>query len=121
MDILSIFASGVVSIVIALVIQLWWERRTAIRNMKIDCLRCIAAHRSAPATKEFAAALNEVVVTFNDSPKVIGKMKLFLQNARTGAATDDQMLDIMRAMMDNLGLKYASIGDSGMLSKIESI
>ncbi|MGA7675268.1 MAG: DUF6680 family protein [Rhizomicrobium sp.] len=118
MDILSIIASGAVGVVIALIVQLWWESRTTLRQMKLDCLRRIAGNRSGPPTKEFAAALNEVFVTFNKSPDVVEKMKTFLRAANTRTTTDDHLLEVIKSMMDDLGLKYKNISDSDMLTKI---
>ena len=122
MDILSIIAGGLVGAVVTLVIQLYWQSKQTTRQLKLDCLRRVAAHRSGPATKEFAAALNEIFVTFNKSTEVVRRMETFQGTInQTGGHSNDELMALVKSMMDDLALKHDRISDTFLLSRINGV
>ena len=122
MDIFSIVAGGAGGAVATLTIQLWWQSKATTKQLKLDCLRRVAAHRSGPATKEFAAALNEVFVTFNKSAQVVRRMETFQATInRTGGHSNDELMDLLKSMMADVGLKYDHISDTFLLSRINGV
>ena len=121
-QVLTVIASGAIATIVSLIVQLVWQSRFTVRQVKIDCLRRVVAHRSAPASREFAAALNEIYVTYNQSREVIERMKVFQRHINTtGGHSNDLLLDLIKAMMKDLDMKYDQIDDALLLSKINSI
>lgn len=118
MDILSIVAGGLVGAVVTLVIQLWWQSKVTARQLKFDCLRRMMAYRTMPPSKEFAAALNEILFTFNDSDKVVINAKVFLRAVTARTQTNEQLFVLIRSMMTDVGLKHKNIEDDVMLMSI---
>lgn len=89
------------------------ERRQAslVREMKVDCLRRVVGFRAEPPTRDFIIALNEVPVTFNDSPTVTRALVRFTDHVAYRVRGDGQSLlaGLIEAMMDDLGLDRSQL------------
>ncbi|WP_193316437.1 hypothetical protein [Methylorubrum populi] len=90
-------------------------------RLKFDCLRRVAGHRTASSFRpEWFAALNEIYVVFNDSPAVLQKMVAFQRSAFRGSASNEDLLDLIKAMMDDLKLDRSMLDDGFLLSPFGS-
>ena len=90
-----------------------------VRDAKLDCLRRVIAFRGTPVSRDWAAALNEIPVTFTASPEVMRSM-VSLQRAvieRPGA-TETDILELIKAMLDDLGIDRSRLDDRFLLAPI---
>ncbi|MGY0793946.1 hypothetical protein ACW7BJ_31690 [Azospirillum argentinense] len=103
--IITAITSGIIGTFAAIGYQHWAE----YRRMRIDCLRRIQAYGNND--EEFHAALNEVPITFNSSAKVLGKYKMFVRLRKSGHDANSALIDLIKEMMDDLGIKRNSLDD----------
>jgi hypothetical protein len=97
------------------------QRRDAVRyERKLDCLRRVAGERSTPPLQKWLAALNEIVVTFNDAKEVIECLKKVQGAAIRRGHHNSDLIDLIKAMMDDLNLDRSSINDEILLSVLSS-
>jgi hypothetical protein len=97
------------------------QRRDAARyERKLDCLRRVAGERGAPPSQKWLAALNEIVVTFNDAKEVIECLKKVQSAAVRRGRENSDLIDLIKAMMDDLNLNRSSINDEIFLSVLSS-
>jgi hypothetical protein len=97
------------------------QRRDAARyERKLDCLRRVAGERSTPPLQKWLAALNEIVVTFNDAKEVIECLKKVQSAAIRRGHHNSDLIDLIKAMMDDLNLDRSSINDEILLSVLSS-
>lgn len=91
------------------------ERQRAVaRELKIDCLRKAAGLRSTIPTQQWLSAFNEAPVVFNDSERVLAALVAF-QRGLSGPSVDSLLLDVIKAMMDDLGLKRSHLDDDFLM------
>jgi hypothetical protein len=97
------------------------RRRDAARyERKLDCLRRVAGERSTPPSQKWLAALNEIVVTFNDAKEVIECLKKVQSAAIRRGHHNSDLIDLIKAMMDDLNLDRSAINDETLLSVLSS-
>jgi hypothetical protein len=97
------------------------QRRDAARyERKLDCLRRVAGERGTPPSQKWLAALNEIVVTFNDAKEVIECLKKVQSAAVRRGQENSDLIDLIKAMMDDLNLNRSSINDEIFLSVLSS-
>ena len=112
----TILASGVLSGLIATSVTLYFQNRSAGRQRKMDCLRRVAAYRAMPPKKEWLEAMNEIFITFNTSPGVMTALAKFERDIRaTGGHKNELLVDLIKAMMDDLNLSREKIDDDFLL------
>ncbi|KAB7785060.1 hypothetical protein F8B43_3093 [Methylorubrum populi] len=59
-------------------------------------------------------------MVFNDSPAVLQKMVAFQRSAFRGSASNEDLLDLIKAMMDDLKLDRSMLDDGFLLSPFGS-
>jgi hypothetical protein len=112
----TFLAAGLFSGLIATTATLYFQARSAAKQRKLDCLRRIAAYRAMPPKQAWLEAMNEVFVTFNDSSDVIGKLAIFERDIRArGGHRNELLVDLIKAMMNDLGLNRENIDDEFLL------
>jgi hypothetical protein len=112
----TILLSGFLSSVTAACITLYFQRRTARLDRKLDCLRRVAAFRSVPPKKEWLEALNEICITFNGSEEVMNALAKFERDIRaTGGHKNELLVDLIKAMMDDLKLSRVKFDEEFLL------
>jgi len=85
-------------------------------RLKFDCLRRIAGHRAISPSPEWLAALNEVFVVFNDAEPVMRELAKFERTIRaTGGHRNEELVDLIKAMMNDLRLSRELIDDEFLL------
>ena len=93
-----IVVSGLLSSLLATGITLYVQQRTTRRQMKLDCLRRLAAFRTPQPTEKFIEALNEVFVTFNDAREVMSALSKFNRDVRDGRGhRNEHLIDLLKA------------------------
>jgi uncharacterized protein DUF6680 len=117
----AIVSAGVFSGLIGVIVTLLVQRRRELRQRKLDCLRRVAAYRAMPIKEPWLEALNEIFVTFNQSPKVLKALSTFERNIRaTGGHRNEDLLDLIKAMMADLKLSREGLDDEFLLSPFRS-
>jgi hypothetical protein len=115
-EFISIIASALLSGAVATALSLYIQNKRAIRARKADCLRRVVGLRSAPPNKEWLAAMNEIVVTFNTSSAVIKSLAVFERDIRaTGGHKNELLIDLIKEMMRDLDLSRDGIDDEFLL------
>jgi hypothetical protein len=100
---IAILTSGIFSGLVAAGVTNFIQLRAAAKQRKLDCLRRLAASRSMPPTDKFVEALNEICITFNDSPLVMKALANFERDIRaTGGHKNELLTDLFKTMMDAL-------------------
>ena len=85
-------------------------------RLKFDCLRRVAGYRATPIfPPEFFAAMNEAFVVFNDSEPVLRAL-ISLQRGGGTAQGNYPLLDLMKAMLDDLRLGRRILDDDFLLT-----
>jgi hypothetical protein len=113
---ISIFASAIFSGLLGVTVTLWVQKRRELRLRKLGCLRRIAAYRSVPLREPWFEALNEIFVTFNQSPDVINSLNKFERAIRVaGGHRNEDLLDLIKAMMKDLNLSRENLDDEFLL------
>ena len=111
-----ILASGIFSGLIAAGMTNLIQLRAAAKQRKLDCLRRFAASRSVPLTTKFTEVLNEICITFNDSPRVMIALQKFERDIwATGGHKNELLTDLIKAMMDALRLSREHLDDESLL------
>jgi hypothetical protein len=97
------------------------QRLDAARyERKLDCLRRVAGERGTPPSQKWLAALNEIVVIFSDAKEVIECLKKVQSAAVRRGHENSDLIDLIKAMMDDLNLNRSSINDEIFLSVLSS-
>ncbi len=110
--------SSLVSGLIAVSVSILYYRRYEKRQTKLATLRQFAASRYDLKGDEFSKAINEVFIVFNDSVKVRQALKRFHEDrvSRSQAVTDQLMIELFKAMCDDVGVQYTEFTDSFFLT-----
>ncbi len=110
--------SSLVSGLIAVIVSILYYRRYEKRQTKLATLRQFAASRYDLKGDEFSKAINEVFIVFNDSVKVRQALKRFHEDrvSRSQAVTDQLMIELFKAMCDDVGVQYTEFTDSFFLT-----
>ena len=95
--------------------------RLETRKSKIETARKLFANKFNIQGTQFNEALNELMIVFSDSKKVIKEMESFWKvvdtplEARSKNAADDALINLMKAICTELGIKYKDLPDSYFL------
>jgi hypothetical protein len=121
------FAIGtsLVSGFIAVIVSIWHYKLSEIRKLKLDCFRKLLGSRyvlipgehSSSSKEILFQALNEVVIVFSDSNKVIQALKVLHENLMGSRPElfEDNITSLFKAMTDDLKLDRTTLNDSFFL------
>ena len=111
--ILASVISGLVGVAVSTAYYRWWQKR----RMKLDTLTRLLGYRFDLKSPEFLSAINEVIVVFHDSPKVMTALRAFHNVAVTQQKpiANDSFVELLRAVATNCGVKHEGINDSMFL------
>ena len=111
--------SSLLSGLIAVIVSILYYRRYEKRQTKLATLRRFAANRYDLKDDEFSKAINEIFIVFSGCAKVRQALKRLpedrVSNSQVAPVTDQLMIELFKAMCDDLGLKYTEFTDSFFL------
>jgi len=117
----TFLASGIFSGLISASVTLYFQNRGAAKQRKLDCLRRVAAYRSMPPKQAWLEAMNEICITFNDSKEVMTELTKFERDIRSsGGHKNELLVDLIKAMMNNMKLTREKIDDEFLLRPFSS-
>jgi len=118
-----LIASSLISGLVGVIVSTLYYRRYENRKWKLDTLKRLAAHRYAIAegqplerSAEFFVVLNEVFVVFHDAQEVLSVVEIMHKEADTPGRLGENMVKLLKAMCDNLGINHRTLNDSFLLA-----
>lgn len=134
-EIILVITTALISGLLATIVTLWWQKRTAAYNRKMKVFETLMIYRIPGILhfKENVHVLNSIDVVFYDDEKVRNAYKAFLNEAEKPMemkpTTQDKYLRLLEEMAKSLGLEklcwedikrpYFPIGYSDLLKDEE--
>lgn len=115
--VISSLLSGMIGVVISFVFYAKLEKR----KLKLETAKKLFGSRHDISGNTFKDALNEVMIVFSDSQNVIDKIEAFFNivttpiQSRAQGASDEALIKLMKAICDDLKIKYKSLPESYFL------
>ena len=109
--IISSLCSGLVGICVSTYFYVRYERR----KDKLNTLRGVIGNRYDLQGDEFSRAINEIVVIFAGSPKVMKALAEHHEKVVGEHNSEDALLKLFKAMCDDVRLVYNEFNDSFFL------
>ncbi len=115
--IISSLISGIGGVCISFV----FFSRLEKRKLKIETARKLFGARHEITGREFQEAINELMIVFADSDHVINAMEAMWKvletpkHSRAKNAADDALIALMKAICNDLNLKYKKLADAYFL------
>ncbi len=109
--------SGVIGVAVSFVFYTRLERK----KLKIDTARKMFGNRYDISGTGFKEALNETMIVFSDSQDVIDNIETFFKVVETPKASrpidaaDQAMIKLMKAICNDLNIKYKNLPESYFL------
>lgn len=119
--ILVTIVASLLSGIIGVVVSFYFYSRLERRKMKIETARKLFGAKHEMHGKEFQEAMNELMIVFSDSDEVMSKMENLWTvvatppQSRGEKAADDAMINLMKSMCRNIGIKYKNLSDTYFL------
>lgn len=109
--ILSIFASAVLSGILASIITLWWQDRSEKIRLKREIFTTLMAFRFRYSHAESVKALNSIQVVFNDCSSVLNAWKGFKDAADKQPYVQQNLDDAHITLLEEISkvLRYKNV------------
>jgi len=108
--------SSIFSGLAALIISTIYYKRHENRKIRIDTLKRIISNRYDLKGDEFTRSLNEIFIVFRKSKSVMKALSDFHERTITpNISNEDALLKLLKAMCDDLSIKYDDFNDSFFL------
>ncbi|TRO79709.1 DUF6680 family protein [Desulfuromonas acetexigens] len=117
-QILLTIVSSLLSGIIGVFISSLFYSRLEKRKMKIETARKMFGARHNIAGTDFKSAMNEIMIVFSDSQKVINAMENMFSvvetppSARSEKAADEALIKLMKEMCTDIGVNYKNLPES---------
>jgi hypothetical protein len=113
--IMSSLISGFLGVLISTYVYV----RRDVKMFKMQTLKKFASNRYDIKGDKFTEALNEIIVVFNDSPKVMDELDKFHKEVTSRSGTDianDRLVRLYKTMCKVVGVNYSGFNDSFFLT-----
>jgi len=116
-EIVLVITTALISGLLATIITLWWQKRTAAYNRKLKVFETLMIYRIPGILhfKENVHVLNSIDVVFYDDERVRNAYRAFLNETdkpmEMNPTTQDKYLRLLEEMAKSLGLKKLSWED----------
>ena len=110
--------ASLLSGLVGVCVSFYFFQRLERRKLKFDTARKLFGNKYNMAGEEFQEAMNEVMVIFSDSARVIAAMEdlwTTLQaprEARSAEVADEKMVKLMKALCKDIGVKHKNLPDA---------
>lgn len=110
--------SSAISGILGVVISSWFYARLERRRIKLETARKMFGSKHAISGNSFQESINEVIIVFSDSEDVVQKVQELFQvvetplSARSPKAADEALIELMKAICKDVGIKYKNLPDS---------
>lgn len=117
----SSILSGILGVVISSIFYSRLERR----KIKIETARKMFGSRHSISGKEFQESINEIMIVFSDSQRVVDLVQDLFKvvstplSARSPQAADEALIKLMKGICEDIGIKYKNLPDSYYLKFFE--
>lgn len=121
-ELFAVLLSSLISGILGVGISTWYHRRAEKRMRKFRSLETLLGNRHDIVGDKFTEALNSVFVVYYDSPSVIKALKEFCEHTlnpiRGRDLANQKLLDLFKAMCEDLGVQIRPLTDSFFLQPV---
>jgi len=110
--------SSLLSGLLGILISSWFFARMEKKKMKLETARKLFANRHDMHGSKFHEAMNEIMIVFSDSQKVIDLIEELFRIvetpklARAEKSPDEALVKLMKAICKEVGIVYKTLPDS---------
>jgi len=110
--------SSLLSGLVGIFISSWFYARLERRKLKTETARKLFANRHDMHGQGFHEAMNEIMIAFSDSQKVIDLIEGLFKvvetpiHARSEKAADEALIMLMKGICKDIGIEYKTLPDS---------
>lgn len=114
-QVMYLIISSLLSGLVGVLVSTWFYARYQRRKDKLETLRKFMANRYDLKGDEFSIAINEIVVIFAGSPKVMKALSEHHEKVAGNHNSEDALLKLFKAMFEDVGLAHNEFNDSFFL------